>query len=149
MQLLLMGQIHKSWALFKSMAALATLFFATYPLAAGTLTLTPAGMADGFTLTTFATLNPGAEDGFSFGPFGVAVASNGNVIVSNEANTDRTRYAFLDVDGQTPATALNSLPSSSGLVGYASAGGQAYGGDRLHTFVSSTLMAPSTTSSPA
>src|SRR5262249_30708979 len=35
--------------------------------------------------------------------------------------------AFLDVDGQTPATALNSLPSSSGAVQNASAGGQAYG----------------------
>ena len=145
MQLLLRGQARKSWALFKSVAALATLCLATYPLAAGTLTLTPAGIADGFTLTTFSTLNPGAQDGF-FEPFGVAVASNGNVIVPSSATS--TRYAFLDVDGQTPATALNSLPSSSGLVGYASAGGQAYGGDRLHTFVSSTLMAPSTTPSP-
>jgi len=126
MQLLLMGQMHKSWALFKSAVALATLCLATYPLAAGTLTLTPAGIFDGFTLTTFATLNPRAQDTFNLGPFGVAVASNGNVIVSNSPNS--TRYAFLDVDGQTPTTALNSLPSSSTDTGYASAGGQAYGG---------------------
>jgi hypothetical protein len=133
MQFLLMRQARKAWVLLKVVVALAMLFVATPVGRAATLTLTPAGIADGFTLTTFATLNPGAQNTFNFGPFGVAVASNGNVIVSNDPNS--TRYAFLDVDGQTAATALNSLPSSSTTIAYASAGGQAYGGDGLGHFV--------------
>jgi hypothetical protein len=133
MQFLMMRRAWKAWALLKVVAALAMLFVATPIGRAGTLMLTPAGIADGFTLTTFATLNPGAQNTFNEGPFGVAVASNGNVIVSNEPNA--TRYAFLDVDGQTAATAVNSLPSSSGVIAYASAGGQAYGGDGLGHFV--------------
>src|ERR1700724_2071492 len=91
------------------------------------LMLTAAGVADGFTLSTFATLNPGNT---GFGPFGVAVAANGNIIVSNFANS--TRYAFTDVDGQTTASALNHVASNSGTEAYATAGGQAYGDDSGH-----------------
>ena len=86
------------------------------------LTVTAAGQGLGFDLTTFATLNPGITGG---GSFGVAVASNGNVIVSNLPNA--TRYSFADVDGQTVASALSSRPSNSSTAAYASAGGQAYG----------------------
>lgn len=96
------------------------------------LTLTSAGIADGFTLSTFVTLDPG--NGYDLGPFGVAVASNGNVIVGNNpgANTDffsqGTRYAFADVDGQTIASALNAVTPGGVLhQAYASAGGEAYG----------------------
>ena len=49
---------------------------------AGILTLTPQGVADGFTLSQFAFLNPGFENSFNLGPFGVAYAGNGKVIVS-------------------------------------------------------------------
>ena len=45
-----------------------------------TLALTPAGIADGFTLTTFATVLPG-NGGCCAGPFGVAVNGQGNVVV--------------------------------------------------------------------
>lgn len=56
----------------------------------------------------------------------MAVASNGNVIVSNYAND--TRYAFRDKDGQTVSAALNTVtPSGSSVTAYAHAGGQAYG----------------------
>jgi hypothetical protein len=88
-------------------------------------TVTAAGAADGFTLTTFATLNLGATG--CCGPFGVAVASNGTIIVSNFPNS--TRYVFNDVDGQTVGTALFSTASNSGATAYATAGGNAYGSD--------------------
>jgi PEP-CTERM motif len=86
-------------------------------------TLTAAGMADGFSLTTFATTNPG-NTGCCAGPFGVAVASSGNIIVANGAGN---RYVFADTDGQTVGTALFTQPSNSFTAAYATAGGQAYG----------------------
>lgn len=88
-------------------------------------TLTAAGIADGFTLTTFATPSPG-NSGCCSGPFGVAVASTGNIIVSTGAGT---RYVFKDTDGQTVGTALFSNPSFSATTAYATAGGQAYGAE--------------------
>ena len=97
---------------------------------AAPLTLTPTGIADGFTLSTFATLNPGNT---GFGPFGVAVASNGNIIVSNFP--DNQRYVFNDVDGQTTASALTQVTSNTSTLAYATAGGQAYGGDGAGHFV--------------
>jgi hypothetical protein len=94
-------------------------------------TLTAAGIADGFALTTFATTNPG-NTGCCAGPFGVAVASTGNIIVNTGAGT---RYVFADTDGQTVGSALFSMSSSSFTVAYATAGGQAYGGDGFGHFV--------------
>lgn len=89
-----------------------------------TLTLTPAGISDGFILTTFATIDPGASG--NVGPFGLGVAAGGNVLVSNYVND--TRYIFSDVDGRTTATALSAItPSGSSATAYATAGGQAYG----------------------
>ena len=93
-------------------------------------TLTAAGTADGFTLTTFATTNPG-NVGCCAGPFGVAVASDGNIIVSSTGH----RYVFNDTDGQTQASALFTQPSSSFTTAYATAGGHAYGSDGLGHFV--------------
>jgi hypothetical protein len=88
------------------------------------LTLTAAGIADGFTLSEFAALNTGNNGGF--GPF--AVANGGNVLVSNDPNN--TMYVFNDVDGQTPASALFTHPGAgTGTAGMASAGGNAYGED--------------------
>lgn len=96
-------------------------------LQASSLTLTNAGKKDGFVLSTFATVNPGNANTFNYGTFRVAVASNGNVIVSNYPND--TRYVFSDRDGQTVSSALNTItPSGSSASAYATAGGQAYGG---------------------
>ena len=89
--------------------------------ASATLTLTPTGIADGFTLTTFATFPP---SGCCSGPFGMAVTNNGNVIVSLGSGP---LYVFPNVDGQSPGTALFTQSSNSGTAGYATAGGQAYG----------------------
>jgi hypothetical protein len=95
--------------------------------AEATLTLTTAGINLGFTASTFvsglAQLNTG-------GPFGLALTGNGLVLVSDYANG--TRYVFSDVDNQTPANALFSVPSGSVAQGYASGVGAAYGGNGLN-----------------
>lgn len=92
------------------------------------LALTPAGIADGFILTTFAS---GLPNIITEGPFGVTLASNGNVIAFDYASS--TRYVFQDIDGQTPATALFApVVSNSGAEGYANASGKPYGGDGFH-----------------
>lgn len=87
------------------------------------LVLTAAGVNDGFSLSTFATTNPG-NTGCCAGPFGVAVASSGNIIVSTGSGT---LYVFTDADGQTTSSALFTRPSTSFTTAYATAGGQAYG----------------------
>src|SRR2546429_7256347 len=79
------------------------------------LALTPIGIADGFTLTTFAS---GLPNIITEGPFGVTMASNGNVIAFDYASS--TRYVFADVDGQTSGTALFApVVSNSAAEGYA------------------------------
>ena len=85
------------------------------------LTLTAAGIADGFTLTNFAITDPGNT---GFGPFGLA-AANGTVLVS-DYNTGR-RYLFTDTDGQTVGSALHTYSSNSSTQAYASTGGKLYG----------------------
>src|SRR5205814_9048681 len=78
------------------------------------LALTPAGVADDFTLTTFATMDAG-NTGCCGGPFGVAVTGT-NVIVSNGFNNSIS--VFADVDGQTsnfglpPTSALFNIPGA-------------------------------------
>ena len=88
-----------------------------------TLTLTPAGISDGFLLTTFATIDPGNT---GFGPFGLAVNNNNQAIVSD--NLTGNVYIFSDVDGQTPASALHTRASAAtGTVGMTATGGFYYG----------------------
>ena len=91
------------------------------------LALTPAGIANGFVLTKFATGLPSFN---TEGPFGITLASNGNVIAFDFASS--TNYIFKDVDGQTPATALLSTPANGVAEGYATASGKPYGGDGFH-----------------
>lgn len=103
-------------------AAIATLGAAQ---ANAQLALTADGIALGFTLSQFASTNPGYNSCCN-GPFGVAVdVASGHVIV--DVNSTGLRYAFNDVDGQTLASALSSAPSSTGTGAYATAGGKAYG----------------------
>ena len=94
-----------------------------------TLALTPIGISDGFTLTTFATMDPG-NTGCCGGPFGVAV-SGSNVIVSNGINNSIS--VFNNSDGQTSnfglgGSALFNYPGAgTGVVAMATVGGTAYG----------------------
>jgi hypothetical protein len=104
--------------------AIATVLLASVHPAYAVLTLTPAGIALGFTASTFVS---GLPDIVTEGPFGLALTGNGNVLVSDVANA--TRYVFADVDNQTPANSLFTTPSSSSGQGYASGVGAAYGGN--------------------
>jgi PEP-CTERM motif len=87
------------------------------------LTLTGAGVADGFNLTTFVS-GFGVGDG-GVGPLGVAVAGNGNVIV--DASNLSKNYVFTDVNGQTLASAISSTAFFGFPPAYASSGGSVYG----------------------
>ncbi len=131
------GAIMNRLLKFLLSTACTTLAVATPNLAqAGVLTMTADGTALGFSLTTFATLNPSLVNTGSYGPFGVGMDTTGGsatVLVSNYQNN--TRYTFNDVDGQTVATSLTSLPSSSYTSAYATAGGVTYGGDGSGRFV--------------
>jgi len=89
------------------------------------LALTSAGTTDGFTLTTFATTDPG-NTGCCSGPFGVAInnTSPATVLVGNGFGT---AYVFSDTDGQTTGSALFTQSTNSFVVAYATVGGHAYG----------------------
>lgn len=94
-----------------------------------TLMLTTDGIDAGFSLSTFATLNPGVTGGY--GPFGIGVDSSHHVIVSNSA--DSTRYVFNDTDNLTVSDALYTHQSQSYTTGYTSSGGKVYGADNPPT----------------
>lgn len=82
------------------------------------LAVTSAGTADGFSLTTFATM---PQNGI-YGAWGSAILANGSVVVNgyNVSNLGQTvNYVFNDVDGQSPATALHTSVWNDGS--YASA----------------------------
>jgi hypothetical protein len=104
--------------------AVVTVLLASVHAAYAGLTLTPQGIALGFSASTFVS---GLPDIITEGPFGLALTGSGNVLVSDVANA--TRYVFADVDNQTPANALFTTPSSSSAQGYASGVGAAYGGN--------------------
>jgi hypothetical protein len=108
----------------KSILAATACLIAAASHADAALTLTPAGTSLGFTTSTFAS---GLPQITTEGPFGLALTGNGNVLVSDVANS--TRYVFADVDNQTPANALFTTPSLSSGTGYASGIGAAYGGE--------------------
>jgi hypothetical protein len=103
--------------------AVAIGLLASTTAAHATLTLTAAGISDGFLLTTFATIDPGNT---GFGPFGLAVNNNNQAIVSDTLSGNV--YIFSDVDGQTPASALHTRAgAATGTVGMTATGGFYYG----------------------
>src|SRR5664279_62634 len=104
-------------------AAIASMLSIVGPARAA-LTLTADAISLGFSASTFVS---GLAQVTTEGPFGLALAGNGNVLVSDAANG--TRYVFSDVDNQTPSTALFALASGSSAQGYASGVGAAYGGN--------------------
>jgi hypothetical protein len=92
------------------------------------LVLTAAGVADGFSVSTFAT---GLPSNLAEGPFGLTVVANGaggnNVLLSDYASS--TLYVFNDIDGQNPATALTTHTAFQTANGFANLNGVAYGGN--------------------
>ncbi len=91
-----------------------------------TLALTPDGIADGFTLTTFVS---GYNFGGNYGPLAQGILPDGNVVTGSVG--DGNIYVFKDVDNQTLASAVSATPytATTGNPNYAmtTAGGQAYG----------------------
>lgn len=90
-----------------------------------TLTLTTAGMSDGFNLSTFVSGYPAA----TYGPLSVGVLPDGNLITGSYANS--ALYIFADTDGQTLGSALSKIPytyqTSNPQYIFATVNGQVYG----------------------
>jgi hypothetical protein len=102
--------------------AVAAVMLAASAPARAALTLTPAGIADGFTLTTYA--SGGASNTYPF--LAAAVLSDGNLaVVDFSANPNNFLRKYPDVNGQTPASAISSQ-ALTGVVNAANAGGNAY-----------------------
>lgn len=94
----------------------AALLLPAMPAQAAGLALTPAGVADGFTLTTF------ASGGSNYNFLAMAVLSDGTLaVVNNRLSIGR----YNDVDNQTSANILSSV-ALSGVINIANAGGKAY-----------------------
>ena len=102
-----------------SLAACCVLAFATE--AEGALTLTPAGVADGFSLSIFFT-----DHSTTYGLLGAVSAPGGIAIGSGYGHGQI--YRFMDVDGQTLATALANMPAGGTPTGIATTGNAVYVG---------------------
>src|SRR4029077_13301000 len=81
--------------------------------------------ADGFTLSEFVS-GLGPSGTFGVGPLGMAVNSDGNVIV-NDNDVGALNYVFKDVDGQTVGNALSSTPNQGFPPAYAFSNGSVWG----------------------
>uniref|UniRef100_Q01T41 Ice-binding protein C-terminal domain-containing protein n=1 Tax=Solibacter usitatus (strain Ellin6076) TaxID=234267 RepID=Q01T41_SOLUE len=95
---------------------LATMIFANAKIAKA-IAITPAGAALGFSVSTF--VSGFGVAGFGVGPLGVAVESNGNVLV--DASNLNQNYVFSDTDGQTLAGAISHTSFVSFPPAYATA----------------------------
>jgi hypothetical protein len=104
------------------------------------LTVTPAGAAQGLSLSTFATgfptgdANPGVA-----GPIGMAFTSSGGVLVSDVPGD--VRLFATDTDGQTASSASSIVPiyGTAGALGIASLGGNFYMGRQGNGFGNSVV----------
>jgi hypothetical protein len=117
--------------IYKIIPAVAFIAFAAVPAHAG-LILNATGIADGFSVTNFATGLSSTGAPFGQGPFGMTVVGNGsggyNVLLEDYANA--TLYVFNDSDGQTPGSALTTHTGFQSFAnGYATLNGVAYGGN--------------------
>jgi hypothetical protein len=123
-RILLIFFAHRKPSSIALLAFAAVVLFAVVTPAQTHLTLTVAGVNDGFTLTTFVS-------GYDaqYGPLAQGIAPNGNVITGSMFNNQI--FVFRDVNGQTLTTALASTPyaCTTGNCNFAmaTAGGQVYG----------------------
>jgi hypothetical protein len=109
--------------------------------------LTPAGTADGFSLSTFYSGDPSSY----YGLLGVTTTASGEVIATSLARNQLSLFA--DVDGQTPASALltASVPATAFTV--ATAGGNTYfatyaGGHYYRVDTTTLVVTPLTLTTP-
>jgi hypothetical protein len=115
---------------YGTLSAVAAMVLLSNPAKAN-LVLNATGIADGFSVSTFASGLPNSGGAFAEGPFGTTVVSNGsggyNVLVEDYANA--TLYVFNDSDGQTPGSALLTRSFGPTANGFATLNGVAYGGN--------------------
>jgi hypothetical protein len=90
------------------------------------LLLTPAGVSENLTLTTFASVFTNRGDGL--GPIGVGFPTTGGVLVSVEGSSTSAVYQFAtDANGQAVAAAtLHSYAGGNSVGGIAAVGSQLY-----------------------
>jgi hypothetical protein len=110
----------------------AGLIAAGYGPALATLTLTPAGIADGFGLSLFVDQVPFTTNSLCVpgcGPAGIATNNLGEVVFNDSRNL--ANYVFNDVDNQHFSQALSSAPFGSITYGIAitNDGGTLYAGN--------------------
>lgn len=107
----------------KSAVAIAGILSALTSSAFAGATLTPAGSANGFTLSTFASGFPAASG--LYGPLGIAFTSSGGVLVSDASGN--VRLFATDTDGQDAAAApVGQNYGFFNAFGLAKAGGNFY-----------------------
>jgi hypothetical protein len=98
------------------------------PQAHAQLTLTPAGVTDGFTLSTFVG-GYSFGGGINYGPLAQGILPNGNVVTGSFG--DGKIYVFSDTDNQTLGSAISATPytftTGNPQWAMATAGGQVFG----------------------
>ena len=129
-----MNLSHKALRIVRTAVAIAAAGSAlTFGIdARAALTLNAAGIADGFSLSTFYT-DPGAN----YGLLGAVSAGGGIAIGSGYARGQL--YRFNDVDGQSFGTALTSAAAGGTPTGIASVGGSVYAASWVAITTRSTL----------
>jgi WD40 repeat protein len=108
-------------------AAVALTAMVGFSPANAALSLTAAGISDGFSLSLFVDLVPAS--GFCCGPLGIATNNAGQVVLQNYPNG--TNSVFTNVDNQHFSNALSSAPFASTSYGAAivNANGTLYAGN--------------------
>lgn len=94
--------------------------------ARASLILTAVGITDGFSLSVFAS---GISNNGSYGPMGTATTSSGNVLVTDFGGSPPSTLSWMDVDGQTPGTALANSSVGTSNFGITNAQGRIYAVD--------------------
>ncbi len=101
------------WLCGGSLLIAATLGFNAISPANAQLALTPAGIADGFNLSTVITGIP--STGYCCGPLGAATNTSGQIVLQVYQHNN---YVFKDMDNQTFANALSSASPPVTTTGY-------------------------------
>jgi hypothetical protein len=125
----LFDQIRISTSSVDNAAIIDNIQLAAAPNPSGQLTITPAGAAQGLSLSTFATGFPTTDTGTNGngGPLGIAFPAGGGVLVSDAPGNVR-RFAT-DTDGQTAASAtIGQSYGAFHAVGMATLNGNTYMG---------------------
>jgi hypothetical protein len=113
---------HRKARLSLTVLAVAAVTLVANVPAHAALALTPAGIADGFTLSTYA--SGGSPSAYTF--LAAAPISSSSLVVLDESGFPNSILKlYSDVNGQTPSSFSSSVPFSGGI-NIANAGGKTY-----------------------